>query len=249
VRIDERDNETERLRKVRTAKPGLRLLGADLVPPSPSLAQHTVTFSAIPDVPVTRLTVSLLGGPKSLLNGSCTTPTGPLAGAFTGQNGKTASAQRTLAISGCSGVSVGTGNPGSGGSGFGGNGKGGNSGGTGKGGTGGGKIVRFRASGFYVSGIASGQPSVSFTLTRGAKAPKFKSFTITLPSGLTFVRRRLGAGIHIRPAHSLRLHNGRLTITLKRAVNSVTVRMGVPALAESTQLRRHPKRRLIFRVS
>ena len=121
------------------------------------------------------------------------------------------------------------------------------SGGTGKGGTAsGGKIVRFRASGFHVSGIARGKPSVSFTLTRGAKAPKFKSFTITLPSGLTFVRRRLGAGIHIRPAHSLRLHNGRLTITLKRAVNSVTVRMGVPALAESTQLRRHPKRRLVL---
>jgi len=100
-----------------------------------------------------------------------------------------------------------------------------------------------------VSGIARGKPSVSFTLTRGGKAPKFKSFTIALPAGLKFVRRRLGAGIHIRPAHTLRLHNGRLTVTLKRAVNSVTIRMGVPALAESLQARRHPKRRLIFRVS
>ncbi len=210
-----------------------------------SLAQHTVTFLTIPDVPVTQLTVSLLGGPKSLLSGDCTNPTGQLAGAFIGQNGKRATAQKTVTISGCSGVSVGSGNPGSG-SGSGGNG----SGGTGKGGTGGGgKVVRLRASGFHVSAIARGKPSVSFTLTRGAKAPKLGSFTITLPSGLKFVRRRLGAGIHIRPAHSVRLRNGRLTITLKRAVNSVTIRMSVPALAESAQLRRHPKRRLIFRVS
>ncbi len=209
------------------------------------LAQHTVTFLTIPDVPVTQLSVSLSGGPKSLLSGACTTPTGQLAGAFIGQNGKRATAQKTITISGCSGVSVGSGNPG-GGSGSTG------SGGTGKGGTGtgtAGKPARFRASAFHVSGISRGKPSVSFTLTRGAKAPKFRSFTIALPSGLSFVRRRLGAGIHIRPAHSLRLRGGRLTITLKRAVNSVTVRMAVPALAESKQLRRHPKRRLIFRVS
>ena len=143
-----------------------------------SLAQHTVTFLTIPDVPVTQLTVSLLGGPKSLLSGDCTTPTGQLAGAFVGQNGKRATAQKTLTISGCSGVSVGTGNPGSG-SGSGGKG----SGGAGTGGSGG-KVVRLRASGFHVSGIAQGKPSVSFTLTRGAKAPKLGSFTITLPSGL-----------------------------------------------------------------
>ena len=207
-----------------------------------SLAEHTVAFQTIPDVPVTQLTVSLLGGQKSLLSGNCTTPTGQLAGAFVGQNGKRATAQKTLTISGCSGVSVGSGNPGSG------SGSGGN--GTGNGGTGGGgKTARFRASHFHVSGIARGKPSVRFTLTRGARAPKFKSFTITLPSGLKFVRRRLGAGIHIRPAHTLRLRNGRLTITLKRAANSVKISMGVPALAESTQLRHHPKRRLIFRVS
>ena len=204
-----------------------------------------MTFLTIPDVPVTQLTVSLFGGPKSLLSGACTTPTGQLAGAFIGQNGKRATAQKTLTISGCSGVSVGSGNSG-GGSGSNGNGNGSSgSGGTG----GGGKTARLRVSGFHLSGIARGKPSVSFTITRGAKAPKFKSFTITLPSGLTFVRRRLAAGIHIRPAHALRLHNGRLTVTLKRAVNSVTIRMGVPALAESAQLRHHAKRRLIFRVS
>ncbi|MGZ6617550.1 MAG: hypothetical protein ACXVFQ_24385 [Solirubrobacteraceae bacterium] len=212
-----------------------------------SLAQHTVTFLKIPDVPVTKLTVSLVGGPKSLLNGACTTPTGQLAGAFIGQNGKRATAQKTLTISGCSGVSVGTGNSGGGGSGSGGSGNGGGS--TGGGTSGGGKTARLRVSGFHLSGIARGKPSVSFTITRGAKAPKLGSFTITLPSGLRFVRRRLAAGIHIGPAHALQLHNGRLTVTLKRAVNSVTVRMGVPALAESAQLRRHPKHRLIFRVS
>ena len=36
-----------------------------------NLARHTVAFGRIPDVPVTRLAVTLSGGPKSLLGASC----------------------------------------------------------------------------------------------------------------------------------------------------------------------------------
>ncbi len=207
------------------------------------LAQHTVTFPTIPDVPVTRLTVSLFGGPKSLLTGACDSPTGVVGGAFKGQNGASASAQSPLTLTGCPSQS------GSGGNGSGGN---GGSGGTGTG-SGGGKppvkASRLRVSRLRVAGLASGRPVISFVLTRGKNAPKITSFTVTLPAGLTFVRRGLKAGIHLGPAHSLRLHGGRLTITLKRAVNSVSVRMTVPALHESAQLKRHPKRRLTFRFS
>ncbi len=208
------------------------------------LANHAVSFPTIPDVPVTELTVSLFGGgPKALLNGACQSPTGTLQGAFTGQNGKSATASKSVILSGCSGGSVVVGSGGGKGSG------GTGSGGTGSGGTKSGKTARLRVSHFRVSGLARGKPVVSFTVTRGKNAPKFRWFTITLPGGLAFVGRRLNAGIHIGPAHTLRLRGGRLTITLKHAVNSVKVRITVPALSESKQLKRHPKRHLTFRLS
>jgi hypothetical protein len=65
------------------------------------LGNHTVTFPTIPDVPVTKLMVSLLGGPNALLGASCQNPTGPLGGAFTGQNGARTTATQTLTLSGC----------------------------------------------------------------------------------------------------------------------------------------------------
>jgi hypothetical protein len=68
---------------------------------SANLAQSSVTFSGIPDVPVTNLTVTLFGGPKALLGGSCTKPSGTLGGAFSGQNGKTASASRPITLGHC----------------------------------------------------------------------------------------------------------------------------------------------------
>ncbi len=239
-----------------TGTPGAPTLTLRIPPPAVltlvgtiDLAKHTVTFPTIPDVPVTALTVSLFGGPKALLAGACQSATGTVAGAFTGQNGKTATASKPITLAGCS---SGTGGSGSGGGGSGsGQGSGGNgSGGTGSGGGGSGaKHARVRVSHLRVSGLTRGKPLITFTLTRGQNAPKIKSFTVTLPSGLAFVRRRLGAGIHLRPAHTLRLHGGRLTITLKRAVNSVVVSMGVPAVSESTGLKRHPKRHLTFRIS
>jgi hypothetical protein len=210
-----------------------------------SLANHAVVFQTIPDVPVTQLTVSLLGGQKALLNGACQSPTGSLDGTFTGQNGKTAKASKLVTLRGCGGVSVVVGGTGGNGSGSG-NGSGGTGTGGGKPGA---KGPRLRVSNFHVSGFAKGKPLVTFTVTRGKHAAKLRSFTVTLPGGLSFVRRHLAAGIHIRPAHTLRLRGGRLTITLKRAVNSVAVRIGVPALSESRQLKRHPKRHLTFRIS
>ena len=66
-----------------------------------SLAQHSVTFSGIPDVPVTNLTVALFGGPKSLLSGACNTPTGTLGGSFGGQNGLTATASLPITLANC----------------------------------------------------------------------------------------------------------------------------------------------------
>ena len=68
---------------------------------SVSLAQHSVVFSDIPDVPVTNLTVALFGGPKALLAGACNSPTGTLGGAFGGQNGLKATASLPITLANC----------------------------------------------------------------------------------------------------------------------------------------------------
>ncbi len=67
------------------------------------LARHTVTFPTIPDVPVTRLTVTLFGGRAALLSASCDHPIGTLGGALAGQNGAKATVRQRLTLAGCPG--------------------------------------------------------------------------------------------------------------------------------------------------
>lgn len=69
-----------------------------------NLAQHSVDFAGIPDVPVTKLTVTLFGGPNALLGAGCAHPTGVLGGSFTGQNGKSGTASQTLTVANCPGT-------------------------------------------------------------------------------------------------------------------------------------------------
>ncbi len=82
------------------------------------LARHTVAFPTIPDVPVTRLTVTLFGGRNALLSASCDQPSGSLGGAFTGQNGARATASQPLTLSGCPARPVTPGRPSLTGAGF-----------------------------------------------------------------------------------------------------------------------------------
>ena len=64
-------------------------------------ATSVVTFLHVPDVPVTRLTVALFGGPKALLSGDCGKPKGTLSGGFVGQNGKVVNVHRPISLTGC----------------------------------------------------------------------------------------------------------------------------------------------------
>jgi hypothetical protein len=66
-----------------------------------NLATNAVTIPIVPDVPLTRLTVTFPGGPKGLLVVSC--PSGPakLSGQFTSQSGQTVSATHRLTVTGC----------------------------------------------------------------------------------------------------------------------------------------------------
>jgi hypothetical protein len=73
------------------------------------LSSNSVTFPALPDVPQTRLAVTLFGGPKSLLLASCANPSGTLEGTFTGQNGAVAHTRSRLVVEGCGALSPGLG--------------------------------------------------------------------------------------------------------------------------------------------
>ncbi len=78
------------------------------------LTTNTTTFSGLPDIPLTNLTVALNGGSAGLFDTSCGTPTNVSTSTLTDQNGdKTASPSAHFTIQGCgsSGSGSGSGSP------------------------------------------------------------------------------------------------------------------------------------------
>jgi hypothetical protein len=65
-------------------------------------SNNFVSFTNLPDIPLTSLAVTIDGGPKALFFSTCVTPTGTLSGTFAGQNGLTTSSSATVSVSGCS---------------------------------------------------------------------------------------------------------------------------------------------------
>lgn len=92
-------------------------------------------------------------------------------------------------------------------------------------------------SGVSLTGLAAGKPGLAFKVTRGSDAPNLKSVTVSLPRGLSFASKHLGKGITVAGPHTLRLSGGSLTISLRKAVQNLSVRIGSAALVESKQLR------------
>lgn len=68
-----------------------------------NLITNAVTIPVVPDVPLTRLTVTFPGGPKGLLVVSCPSRPAKLSGQFTSQSGRTVSATHRLTVTGCTG--------------------------------------------------------------------------------------------------------------------------------------------------
>ncbi|HTX46682.1 MAG TPA: hypothetical protein VMD48_10400 [Solirubrobacteraceae bacterium] len=66
-----------------------------------NLDKSTVTFTGIPDVPQTKLVVTLFGGPQALESSNCYPPDGPFSASFTGQNGKVVTDAMHLVVEGC----------------------------------------------------------------------------------------------------------------------------------------------------
>jgi hypothetical protein len=89
-----------------------------------------------------------------------------------------------------------------------------------------------KASGGSLSGTAKGKPVLRFRLAKGKNAPKLKSFTLALPGGLSFKSTGLRHGLSVPVVKvSAKLHGGQLVINLKRAVNSLSVKLTSPLLA------------------
>jgi hypothetical protein len=200
------------------------------------IATNTTTFGGVPDIPLTDLKVSLAGGPDAVFSTTCATPTGTATSTLTSQNGDlTAFASSTFTVSGCPPPTTGTG------------------GGSGGGTTPPGKKtvpavgVPALKSG-SLSGLAGGKPTLSFRLVAGTNAPKLRSFTIKLPSGLRFVRRRVhkrlkivGVSVTGATVKSLALKRGRLVVTLRRPAAGFVVKIGPKALSESSGLKSKAK--------
>lgn len=209
-----------------------------------NLLNNTASFSGLPDIPLTNLSVSLNGGPKGLFNTDCQTPSGTASATLTDQNGdRTRTLPAQFTVSGCSSTSGPGGGPGSGG------GPGGSGSSGGGSGSGSGSGSSSSAGGTHlvatsVAGLAGGKPSLRFRVTVDNHRPKLARLTVTLPKGLSVRHHeRHGklriSGVTLKGAHarSLRLAHGHLVVTLRRATRRVTVILGPRALKESHALR------------
>lgn len=205
-----------------------------------NLSSNSVTFSNVPDIPLTALSLDVTGvnGQRAFLT-NC--KPGNVAGSFTAQRGQTHTATAPISYTGCP-ASSGTGT--------------GTSTGTGPGtGTAAGPSQKPKVSG-SVSGLATGHPRLKFRV-KDAGTAKIASVAVGLPGGLKFSRTALvshkscttkgkkkcittmrvkGLAISGGRAKSVVLKGGRLVITLKKAAAGLTITAGGPLMIESKSL-------------
>jgi hypothetical protein len=224
-------------------------LSLTLVFPSPfpltltgavNLLKNAATFTGLPDIPLTNLSVSLNGGTDGLFLSTCATPSGTATATLTDQNGdRTTRVPANFAVSGCPG--------GAGGSGAAGSGKGGTGStqpGTGAEGSGsssvGVTVGHTTLSRGRFTGLRTGRPALSFRVSVARRSARLQALTVSLPAGLSFVAHaHRPADVAVRGAKvkSLSLVHGRLVISLAKAASAFTVAIGRGGLDESRSLR------------
>jgi hypothetical protein len=180
-----------------------------------NLTTNAVTFDSVPDIPLTNLAVTLNGGSGALFTASCASSSGTLTGTFTSQSGVTVTDPAPLNVQGCPPPTY-TVKPG-----------------------------KPSVSGGKLTGLKAGKPKLSFTLKAGSHAPKLKSFTLSLPKGLSFIKKGLKKGVSLKGAKikSEKLSHGRLVVTLKSASGKFGVSVSSKALRESSSLKRQFKKK------
>ncbi|HET6865939.1 MAG TPA: hypothetical protein VFH80_08455 [Solirubrobacteraceae bacterium] len=192
------------------------------------LTKNTTTFTGLPDIPLTNLTVSLNPGPEAVFGTTCKPPTNTATATLTNQNGDhTVTVPAKFTVSGC---------PASGANGNG-NGSGTN-----------GSRGKPKVSNAFIAGLSTGHPTLGFRIRAAKGTPGLRSVAIVLPTGLGFISHRVGARFAMRGVRvsggrgvSLSLSNGRLVITLRAAAASLLVHLDSHALKESPALKREAR--------
>jgi hypothetical protein len=197
------------------------------------VAHNTTTFTGLPDIPLSDLNVTLVGGNNAAFAAFCSPASGTASSTLIAQSGARATVSAPFTVAGCSGSQGTTGS-----------GPGSKASPTGRAG-----IVSGA-----VSGLASGHPALSFKLTAGKNA-KLKSFTVKLPRGLSFIRHRVHgrlrlSGVSLKGAkvRAITLKQGGLVIALRAPVNALSVKVGPRALRESSALERAASRHRLKRL-
>jgi len=184
-----------------------------------SLTNSSVTFSDIPDVPLTSLAVTLNGGASGLYQTACNPSSGTLSGAFTGQNGVSASSNSMVAVSGCPTTT--TPPP---------------------------TVGKPTTSGTSLGGLVKNKPKFAFSAIEGKNAKPIKTIAISLPSGISFSsnKKNLKKGIIVKGAgkFTYKVSHGVLTITLSSTATKATVTLESPAISVSSKLAKSVKAQL-----
>ena len=185
------------------------------------LGTSTTTFANIPDIPLTDLKVVLAGGPNAVFRASCAPPSGIATSTLTSQSGDRAVVSSRFTVSGCPGSATAKSR----------------------------SSARPRIGMASLSGLTRGKPALSVRIVSGNAGHKLSSFTIELPSGLSFLRHRLhhrltltGVSVEGAKVKSEALKQGHLFVSLSRPVSSLVVRIRAQALHPSTGLERRVKR-------
>jgi hypothetical protein len=180
-----------------------------------NVSNSSVTFSDVPDVPLTDLKLTLNGGSSGLFATTCSPSTGTLSGSFTGQNGVTARSNAALTVKGCPTTSTG-GRPAASRASLRG-------------------LVRNKAKlAFTVNEGTNAKPikTIKIGLPRGIS---FSNSKTTLKQGILVKR---GGRFNYKLSH------GVLTITLSSAASKPAVTLESPAISVSPQLAKNVKAQL-----
>lgn len=181
-----------------------------------NLGNNSVTFTNVPDVPLTALGVTINGGPQALFTTTCAQPSANVTGAFAGQNGASATAAAPVTVTSCSSPGGGTPKPGA---------------------------AQLRSP--SLTGLAAGKAHLGFKLAAGNNgAPKLTGVTVRAPGGTSFVKAKLAKAVHVSGGKikSLSLSGGKLVIKLRSAVSGFTVKVDPAALKVSASLRNKVKK-------
>jgi hypothetical protein len=185
---------------------------------SVNLTTKAASFSGLPDIPLTSLSLALYGGNFGLFASNCSPVDGTVTASSTDQNGdKSVSGSAGYTVTGCPVRTT-------------------PAAGTGK------QASRPRLSALRLADLNSGHPALSFSvISAGAKA-KLTRVSVAPPSGFGFLAARSGHklkidGVKVTGAKikSLGLSHGNLVITLRSAATRLQVKI-TKALTESPSL-------------